>query len=141
MAFKDCGLTTMAIGSGTSSIAESAFYGNSELADVYCYAKDVPQTNVSAFGGCYPEYATLHVPSESIDAYKAAKPWNSFMAIVSLESQGVKDVEVMDSEHKNDSPTAFDLQGRRIEPSAFNSQSATRRKGISIRNGKKVVSK
>ena len=34
-----------------------------------------------AFYGSYIEYATLHVPTASIDAYKAVEPWKNFKVI------------------------------------------------------------
>ena len=37
-----------------------------------------------AFQGSDIEYATLHVPAASIDAYKAVEPWKSFMEIKPL---------------------------------------------------------
>ena len=37
------------------------------------------------FSGSYIDNATLHVPDTSIDAYKAAEPWNGFKSIVSTE--------------------------------------------------------
>ena len=33
------------------------------------------------------EYATLHVPSESVEAYKAKAPWSSFRYIVAIEDE------------------------------------------------------
>ena len=61
---------------------------------MYCYAEKVPGMEdmitrsdswADIFEGSYIEYATLHVPTTSIDAYKAIEPWKSFKAIVGLD--------------------------------------------------------
>ena len=63
------------------SIGESAFYGCSELTDVYCYAENVPSTESNAFEGLDLEFATLHVPAGSIESYKTTSPWSRFGTI------------------------------------------------------------
>ncbi len=84
-AFQGCsGLTSLTIGSGVTSIGGVAFASCNELTDVYCWAKNVPNTGGDAFQGSYIEYATLHVPSSSIDAYKSAAPWSGFKKNVAL---------------------------------------------------------
>ena len=88
VAFEGCsGLTSVTIGSSVESIGTEAFSDCSELLDVYCYAEKVPSTESNAFGGSYPENATLHVPAASIDSYKATAPWSSFGKIVGLSGE------------------------------------------------------
>lgn len=77
-------LTSVIIGSGVSAI-NGAFSKCIELTDVFCYAKDVPDTQYGEFGDSYIEYATLHVPSSSIDKYKAISPWKNFKEIVKID--------------------------------------------------------
>ena len=78
-AFRDCSsLTTITLPEGVWSIGSNAFANCPELLDVYCYAKSVPQAEADAFDGSYPEYATLHVPTSALNAYKTTAPWNSF---------------------------------------------------------------
>jgi hypothetical protein len=85
-AFSGCsGLTTITIGNGIKNIYNLAFAKCEELADVYCYAEAVPSTKTDAFEDSYINYATLHVPTASIDAYKAWEPWKSFKAIMGLD--------------------------------------------------------
>ena len=85
LAFAGCtGLITISIGSGISSIGSLAFKSCSELSDIYCYAENVPNTSNDAFNNSYIDYATLHVPEESVDAYKAAAPWSGFKNIVKI---------------------------------------------------------
>ena len=84
-AFWDCSkLTTITIGSGIKTIYSSAFASCPELTDVTCYAENVPNTDTQAFKDSYIEYATLHVPSASVHAYKAADPWKNFKSVVAI---------------------------------------------------------
>ena len=99
-AFTSCSnITTIIIGKDIEKIGSGAFANCKELTDVYCNAQNVPENiclslNSSnygklctdAFEGSLIEYATLHVPSSSVNAYKAAEPWKSFKSIVSIES-------------------------------------------------------
>ena len=77
-------LKTITIGSGLKKISMKAFSECTELTDVYCYSKNVPNTNSNAFEGSYIEHVTLHVPEGSLDAYKAAEPWKNFKGIVEI---------------------------------------------------------
>ena len=87
-------LTSITIGSGVNTIGTQAFTNCPELTDVYCYAENVPNMKLTdylsifytdAFYGSYIEYATLHVPTTSIDAYKAKEPWKNFKSIMGLD--------------------------------------------------------
>ena len=84
--FKKCtGLTTISIGSGVDKIYDGAFADCPELTDVYCHVENVPSTKTNAFEGSYIDYCTLHVPTNSIDAYKSTEPWSGFKEIVGLD--------------------------------------------------------
>ena len=86
--FSNCdGLTSVTIGIGIESIGSLAFAKCSELTDVYCYADNVPNTISDAFSDSYIEYATLHVPAASINAYNAAEPWKNFKSIVATNGE------------------------------------------------------
>ena len=128
-AFHQCKkLTQVVIGCGIKSIRQEAFASCPELTDVTCYAENVPSTNTDAFKDSYIEYATLHVPSASVNAYKAADPWKNFKNIIETNPTGIKAIE--NTQSKN--TTIYDLNGvRQSEP----------KKGINIINGKKVVIK
>ena len=82
-AFSGCPLTSIIIGSGVTSIFEYSFIHCQKLTDVYCMAENVPHTSPDTFDWSSIGQATLHVPEQSIDAYKAASPWNKFGTIVS----------------------------------------------------------
>ena len=84
--FQSCrGLISATIGSGTTCIGSQAFASCSKLTDVYCWAEDVPSTESDAFKDAYIEYATLHVPFSSVEAYGAIEPWKNFKKIVAID--------------------------------------------------------
>ena len=92
------GLTSVTIGNGIKSIGSQAFASCMELTDVYCLAEEVPTMKDSngknvtdAFQDSYIEYATLHVPTASVDAYREKEPWKSFGNIVSLTGEDIPD--------------------------------------------------
>lgn len=128
-------LASVTIGSGIKNIGYGAFASCAELADVYCYAINVPSTYSDAFNNSYINLATLHVPAESIDAYKAAEPWKDFKEIVALTDSDPKpDATGVDVVWKTEDNKAiiYDLNGvRQNEP----------QKGINIVNGKKYMIK
>jgi hypothetical protein len=67
------------------SIGTYAFANCAELTDVYCYAEKVPSTESDAFADSYTEYATLHVPTASVEQYKTTAPWSNFGTIVATD--------------------------------------------------------
>ena len=77
-------LAVVGIGSGIEDIYSNAFEKCERLTDVYCFAEKVPYANSYSFRDCYIEYATLHVPAGSLDAYKAKTPWSGFMDKVQI---------------------------------------------------------
>ena len=90
-AFQGCSkLKSVTIGSGVNTIRDQTFADCPELTDVYCYAENVPSTNVDAFEGSYIEYATLHVPKGCLGTYKDVKPWKNFKSIVEIVDAKVK---------------------------------------------------
>lgn len=75
------------------TIYTQAFSNCPELTDVYCNTIKVPSMinddppydlRTDAFEGSYIEYATLHVPENSIDTYKSTDPWKDFKEIVKV---------------------------------------------------------
>ena len=87
-------LTSITIGSEVNTIGTQAFTNCPELTDVYCYAENVPKMKLTdylsmpytdAFYGSLIEYATLHVPTQSIDAYKSKEPWKNFKEIIAID--------------------------------------------------------
>ena len=86
-AFYHCGLESITIPNSVTFICKGAFYG-CHLKDVYCLAIEVPSAD-GAFEKDHIEYATLHVPAQSIENYRATNPeysWAGFGTIVPIES-------------------------------------------------------
>ncbi len=78
-------LITVIIPNSIKTIKAYAFANCPELTDVYCYAVDIPTVYYSSiFYGSYIDYATLHVPTASIEKYKKQSPWSNFRNIVGL---------------------------------------------------------
>ncbi len=88
-AFHGCtSLTFVTIPNSVTSIRDYAFADCPDLSQVYCYAVNVPNTYSNAFDGSYPQYATLHVPDESVEAYRNNWPWSRFGTIVGISGGG-----------------------------------------------------
>ena len=77
-------LAKIQLGANVKKIGYSAFSNCQELIDVYCYTREIPETEYGVFDGSYIEYATLHVPSSSVSIYKATEPWSKFKDVVSI---------------------------------------------------------
>ena len=89
-AFKGCSnLSSVTIGENVSRIYSSSFANCQLLADVYCLAENVPNTDTDAFNDSYIDYSTLHVPAASFDKYKNAEPWKNFKNKVALDGADI----------------------------------------------------
>ena len=90
MAFFRCSLLHyIDIPASIVSIGVAAFYGCTSVDDVYCRAVYPPRINTaSAPFGFFPGdtiMGCLHVPSRSIEDYRAFYPWNKFREIVAIK--------------------------------------------------------
>ena len=135
--YKCSSLTSVTIPNSVTSIGDDAFQYCSGLTDVYCYAENVPSTNVDAFEGSYIEYyATLHVPKGCIDAYKAVEPWKSFKDIVEEEDTGINDIKESAVTEPFD---VYDMSGRKVLTHVTSLDGLSN--GVYIINGKKMIIK
>lgn len=85
-AFKCCPFTELRLPSTIEVIDYLAFLDCTSLTDIYCLAKDVPETARAAFHFVKnPLSAILHVPSSSVEAYRSTEPWDDFKTIEPID--------------------------------------------------------
>ena len=85
-AFEYCSaLTSVTIGNSVTSIGYYAFCDCSSLTTVICKASNVPVLGEYVFYDMPLSEATLYVPAQSLDDYKAADQWNDFGTILPLD--------------------------------------------------------
>ena len=85
MLFSSCAaLTTLELGKDVQSIGMIAFMGSIALTEITCHAVVPPSVSMMVFANSIFESATLYVPAESIDAYKAASTWKDFLNIKAI---------------------------------------------------------
>ena len=88
-AFDSCSnMTSVTIPSSVTSIGDYAFTRCYGLKHVYCYPINPPSIRNDSFGNPFWQThiysAVLHVPSTSVESYRAVEAWNGFGAIVAL---------------------------------------------------------
>ena len=84
-AFAYCySLTSITIPNSVTSIGDWAFEDCSSLTTVICEAVEVPELGRYVFQNTPLSKATLYVPAESLDDYKAADQWKEFGTILPI---------------------------------------------------------
>ena len=85
----DCiNLKIVTIPNSVTAIDEQLLRNCNSLTEVYCYAENVPITDIKAFEKSNAGGAILYVPAASVDAYKTTSPWNEFGNIIALSIRG-----------------------------------------------------
>lgn len=91
-AFSGCsGLVYVILPQYLESLNENAFNGCVGLTDIYCYSETVPSAYENTFYN--PENIILHVPEESIEAYRTTEPWDKFKDYVPLTKSDIEATE------------------------------------------------
>ena len=86
VAFYYCSsLTSVTIPNSVTSIGMGTFWGCESLKTVICEAIEVPELGDDVFYDMPLSEATLYVPAQSLDDYKAADQWKEFGRILPLE--------------------------------------------------------
>ena len=97
-AFTYCeSLTSVTIGNSVTSIGWEAFVGCDALKTVICEAIEVPELDDDVFYAMPLSEATLYVPAQSLDDYKAAEQWKDFGTILPIE-ESEEEIELQDTE-------------------------------------------
>lgn len=115
-------LKTIYISESVLAMGTRSFGYCENITDVYCYATTPPvhlskyyKKGISDFFlNSYINYATLHVPNESIDKYKGAFSWSDFGNVVALTEQetGINSIGIT----ADDSNAAiYNLRGQKQE--------------------------
>ena len=111
-------LTTVTISSNLTCVEDSAFHKCTSIADVYCYAEQVPETSKDVFVDSNYKSATLHVPANAVEAYKSAEQWKDFGSIVALSVDDPRPtptaISAMDYAPKTANKAIYDLQGHQL---------------------------
>ena len=109
-------LSTVTIPSHLACIDDSAFHKCTSIADMYCYAEQVPEMGKDVFVDSNYKNATLHVPANAVEAYRNADQWKDFGNIVALTDEDPKPTAISSIEY---APVAtnkavYDLQGHQL---------------------------
>ena len=98
-AFSNCSsLTSITIPNSVTSIGDAAFVYCRSLKTVICEAIEVPELGNDVFYNMPVSEATLYVPAQSLDDYKAAEQWKEFGTILPIEGESEEEIELQDTE-------------------------------------------
>jgi hypothetical protein len=123
-------IKSLTIGGNVNRIGYYAFDNCTGLKSIYSNAVNPPACRDNAFHEDTKWDCPLYVPKESLEAYKAANVWKSFLDI--KENPYYSSLESIATMDKNDAPL-YDLQGTQVV--------APRPNGLFIRDGKKIILK
>ena len=115
-------ITKSKIDGATPYLGSGFCWNTTSVKRITCEYDVPPETSGSAFEDYMYDRATLYVPEEAIEAYKAAPEWKEFKKILPIKD-GVNDVTADDAQVV--ATEYHDLAGRRLEAPA--------ERGITIR--------
>ena len=115
-------ITKSKIDGATPYLGPGFCWNTTSVKKITCEYDVPPETSGSAFEDYMYDRATLYVPEEAIEAYKAAPEWKEFKKILPIKD-GVSDVTTDDAQVV--ATEYHDLAGRRLEAPA--------ERGITIR--------
>ena len=115
-------ITKSKIDGATPYLGSGFCWNTTSVKRITCEYDVPPETSGSAFEDYMYDRATLYVPEEAIEAYKAAPEWKNFKNILPIKD-GVSDVTTDDAQVV--ATEYHDLAGRRLEAPA--------ERGITIR--------
>lgn len=116
-----------------TAIAPHAFDACRNLTAITCLALQVPDAGADTFPAALVNSATLYVPAQALESYKADAAWGRFFHILPLES-GIDDVTVSDGFNAD----VYTIGGVLILRNADRSSFEALAPGIYIVNNRKV---
>lgn len=90
-AFEECSsLTSVTIPNSVTSMWAQVFTKCSNLTTIYSLNPTPPNDLNGAFDSTHYQNATLYVPQEAVEAYRAAKGWKNFKNIQGIDITGIE---------------------------------------------------
>lgn len=112
--FANCySIKTIKLPKNTQKLEERCFIGCGRLKDFYIYSDTPLDISYNVFAGVHVELGRLHVPANSVDAYRNAERWGDWWKILPIE----EDPNSIDkAELSADSPTeVYNINGTRLD--------------------------
>ena len=130
-------LESFTIPASIRMIDENAFAECDNLKTVYSYVMTPFPMSTSSFSATAKADATLYVPAGTRQLYEATSGWE-FKNIVEMDAeQGI--CATLNNKGKMIKEKCYDLQGRRIDNGQWSIANGRWKKGVYIRDGRKMV--
>lgn len=138
--FRNCErLSSITIPSLVTNIGNEAFKGCVKLRSIYSLNETPPIIEVNTFETYHYRNSTLSVPQNSIALYWLHPYWEYFFNVIDNNSSNIDNIDIdtnteSKGNHCNYGNHFYNLNGTKVDASSL-------RKGIYIKNGKKVIIK
>ncbi len=86
-------MTRLTLPGTITSVDDEVLNRCTSLTEVYCYAEEAPAATERAFQGASVSQAVLYVPAASVEAYRAASPWNTFADIRPITTTAISGLD------------------------------------------------